>query len=93
MYSFSAIPVEANKLGVPAIASSICGLPETIANGITGYLFRTGDVDDLAEKILWILERDFNRGEIIKRSYEKINPDREVEKLIKFFEGMSSATP
>jgi hypothetical protein len=33
-----------------------------------------------AEELLWILERDFNRG-IIKRGHEKINPDREVEKI------------
>jgi len=46
-----------------------------------------------AEELLWILERNFNRGEIIKRSHEKINPDREVKNLIKFFAGMSSATP
>jgi glycosyltransferase involved in cell wall biosynthesis len=87
---FGRIPVEANRLGVPAIVSSAGGLPETIVDGITGYTFRAGDVNDLAKKIMWVLERDFDREEIIRYSYEKINPHREVEKLIKFFESMIS---
>jgi glycosyltransferase involved in cell wall biosynthesis len=88
--TFGRIPVEANRLGVPAVVSSIGGLPENIVDGITGYIFRAGDVNDLAEKITWILERNFDRGEIIRYSYEKINPHKEVEKLIRFFESMIS---
>jgi glycosyltransferase involved in cell wall biosynthesis len=87
---FGRIPVEANRLGVPAIVSSTGGLPETIVGGITGYTFRAGDVNDLAKKIMWVLEGDFDREEVIRYSYEKINPHREVEKLIKFFESMIS---
>jgi glycosyltransferase involved in cell wall biosynthesis len=85
---FGRIPVEANRLGVPAIVSSAGGLPETIVDGITGYIFKAGDVNDLIKKIMWILEKDFDRGEIIKFSYERINPLREVEKLVKFFESV-----
>jgi glycosyltransferase involved in cell wall biosynthesis len=85
---FGRIPVEANRLGVPAIVSSAGGLPETIVDGITGYIFKAGDVNDLVKKIMWILEKDFDRGEIIKFSYERINPLREVEKLVKFFESV-----
>jgi glycosyltransferase involved in cell wall biosynthesis len=87
---FGRIPVEANRLGVPAIVSSAGGLPETIVDGITGYIFKAGDVNDLVKKIMWVLERDFDRGEIIKFSYERINPLREVEKLVKFFENVIS---
>jgi glycosyltransferase involved in cell wall biosynthesis len=87
---FGRIPVEANRLGVPAIVSSAGGLPETIVDSITGYIFKAGDVNDLVKRIMWILERDFDRGEIIKFSYERINPLREVEKLVKFFESVIS---
>ena len=86
--TFGRIPVEANRLGVPAVVSSIGNLPETIIDGVTGYVFRTGDADDLAEKVIKVLGRDFNREEIIKRSYERINPQREMEKLIRFFESV-----
>jgi glycosyltransferase involved in cell wall biosynthesis len=87
---FGRIPVEANRLGVPAVVSSAGGLPEIIVDGVTGYIFKAGDVDDLAEKIMRILEKDFDREEIIKHSYEKINPQREVEKLVNFFESVIS---
>jgi len=87
---FGRIPVEANRLGVPAVVSSAGGLPETIVDGVTGYVFKAGDVDDLAEKIMKVLEKDFDREEIIKHSYEKINPQKEVEKLINFFESVIS---
>jgi glycosyltransferase involved in cell wall biosynthesis len=88
--TFGRIPVEANRLGVPAIVSSAGGLPETIVDGITGYIFKAGDVNDLVKKIMWVLEKNFDRGEIIKFSYERINPLREVEKLVKFFESVIS---
>jgi len=85
---FGRIPVEANRLGVPAVVSSVGALPEIIIDGITGYIFKVGDVEDLVKKVVKVLEKDFNREEIIKHSYEKVNPQRDVEKLIKFFESV-----
>jgi len=85
---FGRIPVEANRLGVPAVVSSAGGLPETIVNGVTGYIFKAGDANDLAEKVIKVLERDFNREEVIRHSYGKINPQREVERLVEFFESV-----
>jgi glycosyltransferase involved in cell wall biosynthesis len=87
---FGRMPVEANRLGVPAVVSSAGGLPETIIDGVTGYVFKAGDVDDLAEKVARVLEGNFDREEIIRHSYEKINPQREVERLVKFFENVIS---
>jgi len=43
---------EANALGRPTIASSIGGIPEILDDGETGLLFRPGDEQDLAEKML-----------------------------------------
>jgi glycosyltransferase involved in cell wall biosynthesis len=85
---FGRLPVEANRLGVPAVVSSAGGLPETVVNGVTGYAFKAGDANDLAEKVMKVLERDFNREEVIRHSYEKINPQREVERLVEFFESV-----
>jgi len=86
---FGRVSVEANRLGVPAVVSSAGGLPETIVDGVTGYVFRSDDSEELAEKIVRVLERDFDRGNIVKHSYERINPQREIEKLVKFFEEVS----
>jgi glycosyltransferase involved in cell wall biosynthesis len=83
---FGRIPVEANRLGVPAVVSSAGGLPETIVDGVTGYIFKAGDADDLAEKTMKVLEKDFDRDTVMKHSFKRINPQKEVEKLIRFFE-------
>jgi glycosyltransferase involved in cell wall biosynthesis len=61
-------------------------LPETIVDGVTGYIFKAGDADDLAEKIMRVLEKDFDRDTVMKHSFKRINPQKEVEKLIRFFE-------
>jgi len=88
---FGRIPVVANRLGVPAVVSSAGGLPETIVDGVTGYVFKSSDSEELAEKVAKVLERDFDRGSIVKHSYERVNPQREIEKIIRFFEEVSGS--
>ncbi len=52
---FGIVAAEAMSLGVPVIAARIGGLQATIEDGVTGLLFDSGDVSDLAEKMerLW----------------------------------------
>jgi L-malate glycosyltransferase len=56
--------MEALASGLPCIVSDIPGNKEWIEDGVNGWLFRDGDVDDLAEKILHAIEN--------KRSFKKI---------------------
>jgi glycosyltransferase involved in cell wall biosynthesis len=44
--------MEALASGLPCLVSDIPGNREWIEDGVNGWLFRDGDVDDLAEKIL-----------------------------------------
>jgi glycosyltransferase involved in cell wall biosynthesis len=44
--------LEALACGLPCLVSDIAGNKEWIEEGVNGWLFRDGDVDDLAEKIL-----------------------------------------
>jgi glycosyltransferase involved in cell wall biosynthesis len=37
--------------GVPVIASSVCGVPYQVEEGRTGFMFETGDVERLAERL------------------------------------------
>jgi glycosyltransferase involved in cell wall biosynthesis len=43
--------MEAMACGLPSIVSDIAGNREWIEDGVNGWLFRDGDVDDLADKI------------------------------------------
>jgi L-malate glycosyltransferase len=57
--------MEALASGLPCLVSDIPGNREWIEDGVNGWLFRDGDVDDLAEKILDAIK---NRW----RSFKKI---------------------
>jgi glycosyltransferase involved in cell wall biosynthesis len=50
------IPLEAASSGAPSIVPAIGGLPETIADGENGLLFRFRDVPDLARQMRRVIE-------------------------------------
>lgn len=54
--AFGRIPVEAQAMGKPIIATNHGGFCETIIDGETGWLVPVGDVNALAEKISMALE-------------------------------------
>ncbi|MDO8669189.1 MAG: glycosyltransferase [Candidatus Buchananbacteria bacterium] len=49
--SFGLVIVEAWVYRVPSLASNIGAIPELIDDGQTGWLFESGDIDDLSSKI------------------------------------------
>jgi glycosyltransferase involved in cell wall biosynthesis len=48
--------LEALASGLPCLVSDIAGNQDWVEEGVNGWLFRDGDVDDLAEKILSALK-------------------------------------
>ena len=52
---FGLVCVEALACECPVIASDIPATREIVQNGETGFLFKQGDIDDLAHKILTLL--------------------------------------
>lgn len=56
--------VEANALGVPFVAYDVPGLRDSILNGETGLLARSGDVQALAEGLFKVLEDGELRGKL-----------------------------
>jgi glycosyltransferase involved in cell wall biosynthesis len=44
--------------GVPVISTNAGGLPEINVNGKTGYLSEVGDVTDMSDKSIYILESE-----------------------------------
>jgi glycosyltransferase involved in cell wall biosynthesis len=48
--------MEALASGLPCLVSDIPGNKEWIEDGVNGWLFRDGDVNDLAEKILYAIQ-------------------------------------
>ncbi len=49
--------MEAMASGLPIVAADAVALPHLVHDGENGYLFRPGDVDDLAEKLTTVLRQ------------------------------------
>jgi L-malate glycosyltransferase len=58
--------MEALASGLPCLVSDIPGNREWVEEGVNGWLFRDGDVDDLAEKILNAIKSRRSWGRIGK---------------------------
>jgi len=58
--AFGRVSVEAQSMEIPIIASDIGGSRETIVKDKTGYLFKSGDANDLAENIIMVMKKDYN---------------------------------
>jgi glycosyltransferase involved in cell wall biosynthesis len=56
--------LEAMACGTPVVASNIPGHKDVINNNTTGYLFETGDVDDLSSKIIKALGNREKRSKL-----------------------------
>lgn len=66
--------MEALASGLPCLVSDIPGNKEWIQDGVNGWLFRDGDADDLAEKILFAIKnrKSFKRiGESARQTAEE----------------------
>jgi glycosyltransferase involved in cell wall biosynthesis len=49
--------VQAIAAGIPIVATEVDGSSEVIKNGINGFLVKPGDVEGIAEKIMYILQK------------------------------------
>ncbi|HEX2995298.1 MAG TPA: glycosyltransferase family 4 protein [Anaerolineales bacterium] len=86
--------MEALASGLPCLVSDIPGNREWVEDGVNGWLFRDGDVDDLAEKILYALKnrRSFKRiGEAARQTAEqKADWQKNFGKLLEAYNRISS---
>jgi glycosyltransferase involved in cell wall biosynthesis len=62
--------VEANACGTPVIASNVPGLKDSVVDGKTGLLFRYGDIEDLAKKIVNVLSNKSIEDKLIQGGLE-----------------------
>ena len=81
--------LESFALGKPVIGANIGGIPELIETGHTGVLFNSGNVDDLSDKINYLLN---NKNLVVKmgrnarkRVEEKYNESFHYERLMEAY--------
>lgn len=83
--SFGLAALEAMAAGVPVIATNTGGTPEVVEHGYSGYLSNVGDVDNMAENALHILNSK-NILDLFKKQ-AKIKASRfDIQEILPMYE-------
>jgi L-malate glycosyltransferase len=89
--------LEALACGLPCLVSDIAGNKEWIEGGVNGWLFRDGDADDLAEKILLAIKNRRSFGRIgkaaRKTAEERADWRKNFGKLLETYEKIKPPSP
>ena len=95
--AFGRVVAESQAMGRPTLAANHGGGPEIIIDGITGWLFKSGDAIDLADKInkaLSLNKDDRNKMAIkaIERTKLNFNNEMMCKKTLKVYEELVNST-
>lgn len=77
------VPIEVGAGRKPIIASDVEGVREVVLNNKTGYLFKKGDAEDLAEKILKLYQDEKLRIRMGEEGYKFVLDNFSKEKMVK----------
>lgn len=88
--SFSYTCAQAMAAGLPVIASSIGGIPETMDHGVNGILIEPGNHNQLAQAILTLVKDKELRNKMGKAGFDKtankFNANHIAEKTLEIYE-------
>lgn len=87
--TFPTSVIEAEACGLPVIASAVCGIPEQIEEGTTGYLVPVGDAEQMARRIIELKENSTLRERMgsnaAKLAKERYDQKIMVDKYLNFY--------
>jgi glycosyltransferase involved in cell wall biosynthesis len=69
--SFGIVNLEAMAAGLPIVATNVGGIPDIVEEGVNGYLVNAKNPDELADRILVLLQNDEMREEMSANNREK----------------------
>lgn len=80
--------IESLCFGTPVLGSRIGGIPELINEGINGLTFKTGNLEDLRQKIAELHKKSHNLDftEIARKSRVKFSSEKYYESLIEMYD-------
>jgi glycosyltransferase involved in cell wall biosynthesis len=78
--------IEALSYGIPVIGSKVGGIPDIIIDGKTGLLFEPGDHEDLAKKIILLIENPELRQRLVEEGQKHILENFSWEKIVEKME-------
>lgn len=85
--------LESLACGTPVIASNLGSLPEIVDDGANGLLFEPGNVEELADKMRYLLENPNETIQIGKNARAKMereySPELHYQSLMKVYEAVT----
>jgi PEP-CTERM/exosortase A-associated glycosyltransferase len=78
-------PLEAMAMGKAVVASDVSGLKEILRSNEYGFTFRAGDVEDLTQKLGFLLESPETLASTGKRARHMMEVHRDWEDLVKAY--------
>jgi len=74
--------LEAMSSALPVVASAVGGNPEIVADFKTGLLYKSGDEDDLVEKISILIDEPEKRYQLGKNARKYVMENRSIHSMI-----------
>lgn len=84
--SFGLAALEAMACGVPVVASRVGGLPEVIEDGVNGFLFTFGDIQEAVNKSVQVLQDHQLHSRIRQAALQTVKDRFPLEKIVDQFE-------
>ena len=72
----------------PIIASAIAGAPYCIEDNVSGLLFRSENVEELATKLATVLSDEVLRTRLAERGYERVMTEFDEQAYVRAFQCM-----
>jgi glycosyltransferase involved in cell wall biosynthesis len=69
--SFGIVNLEAMAAGLPIVATKVGGIPDVVEEGVNGHLVNAKNPDELADRLLVLLQNDEMREEMSTNNREK----------------------
>ncbi len=84
--SFGLVALEAMACGVPCIGTNVGGLPEVIIHGETGYICKIGDIEDISQKAISLLNDGNLHRKFSERSLDMVRTKFKSENIVEQYE-------
>lgn len=81
MEGIPVVLMEAMAMGLPVVSTYHSGIPELVEDGISGFLVPEKDIDQLADKISYLIRHPKESEKMGKAGKLKIERDHNLEKL------------
>ncbi len=77
--------LEAMGVGVPIVATNVGGNPEVVSDGETGFLVESDNADDMANKLLQLLQDNALRQRMGNAGKQRVHALFSIEKMVQAY--------